>query len=883
MTNSLYPNDPLKKTLIIGKIDHLNPTDSDKALINLIVPTNETYTITIYKNDVANISASKDIKLVPYSAISDPKTDITVTTTGNRIAKILFKYPIRNAFSSVPVDASGNPITTGTASGHILYNFYALYYNRDTNSSIDPTKGEWSGAINLDNPSLTATLSSDGKALILQDTLLSIPLTEDISHILAVNKGKYYLDPTDKNKVLTDYSEEQRIIPSMEVGFDVSITSTPAVPISAVAPVRNQITITFSNAVLTPYFTSTNPISNAKILFLSDGSIVKLSSIKRVPDTFNSLIFNIDNSNPLPSGIITIGVGSPKTDSGDLIDACGYIVPFTKLAVNVGSIPPTLESAVQDTDSSNKDNTVIDLTFSTSMLSDVSGKGANNPANYTFLDSSGVSQPIQATEFITGSNNSKIKMTFKNLLGAGLYTLKIQANAITDSIGENIAYTTYSVTIEDTTQPSVIEIIGLNSKTGDTAITDSSNALIIKYKTPMNIIGGTANSTCAADKIDNYKFYESTVSATNAPLPIGTVATPLKNNNWIRFILPVGTYPTFDTAAHDGTPNPNYSIYIGYTGLDTINYVCNTSGNIYPLCSLKTITATVPLIDLSKGTAEIISDSELVYTYTDGSIVNGQFYHNEFNKIDASDFVIGVSDKIITTPTPLSIKDVSLSQDGTKITFTFDPKTFTSAYKYAYIGASESNTIIDIFGKGLTGLPYNKEIINSVPSTLVGISLTDISRTPVAGSIANGYPVTIAFKFSNAIKNTSASDFLIAFNNAINIPIDSATISTVNANTIILKGTIPYIATDELINSIAIRTSADSSFLSTKDINGNTIKSFNYLFVDNLSVEIANMTFLASDDLNGASLTAVFNKDLDFTTNPLLSVANSKTGIDFTN
>lgn len=432
-----------------------------------------------------------------------------------------------------------------------------------------------------------------------------------------------------------------------------------------------------------------------------------------------------------------------------------------------------------------------------------------------------------------------------------------------------------------TTTPSVTEIIGLRAS-GDKLVGEKSNALIIKFKTPMNVY-----NVCAAD---NYKFVESTLASTDGPLPIGTLATPLNNNSWIRFVLPTrSNYPVFEDIATipapvAGTPNNNYDIYIGYIGLDKIRYVCNTSGNIYPLCALQKITATVPLIDLSNGRVEITSDSTLVYSYTDGSTVSGKFYHNQFYNINKSDFIIGVSDQAINAPisNPLSIRGVSISQDGTSITFSFDSNTFTSAYKQAYISASDNNTIKDIFGKGIVeGSNFNGNVINSIPSTLIGISLTDISRSPTAKTINTtqiiGYPVEIALKFSNTIKNTSPSDFLIAFNNSINIPVNNAIISTIDSDTIIVEGIIPYMAIDKLVNTISIRTSADSPQLSTIDGNGNVINSFNYIPVNNILVSSANMNSAKTGDLDGASLRVVFNKDLDFSNNPLLEVSKGVT------
>ncbi|MBY6921883.1 hypothetical protein HYH30_19100, partial [Clostridium botulinum] len=171
---------------------------------------------------------------------------------------------------------------------------------------------------------------------------------------------------------------------------------------------------------------------------------------------------------------------------GDLVDACGYIVPRTKLSFTVGSIPPTLISALQDKDIKYTDNTVVNLIFSNSMNPLSTGTGALNIGNYLFVANDGDTQEIKSLNFV-GADNKTVKVTFKNLLGAGNYRLIISAGALTDTISESIAYTNVPVAIEDTTKPSVVEIIGLRRPATDvnTTITDKDNALIIKYKTPM--------------------------------------------------------------------------------------------------------------------------------------------------------------------------------------------------------------------------------------------------------------------------------------------------------------------------------------------------------------------------------------------------------------
>ncbi|SFD42007.1 hypothetical protein [Clostridium uliginosum] len=890
VSNSLFPTDPMKKTLLIGKVDSKGThTLKEQALINLTVPSNQTYRITVFKNNLSNESAYIDYTLNSFNAISDPLKDVSATVIGDRILKVSFKYPVKNVFNIVDADSLEQPVppSTNPVVTHFLSNFYALYYGRDTNDVVVSGSINWPGAFDTDRISFSQTLSSDGKTLILQDNILAVPLTENLSHILALNKGKYHLSPSDKSKVLTDYSPEKRIVPMMELSFNVGITAVPAIAINATAPVRNEVTVSFDKAVMKPLDAT---IATAKILFDSNGNSLKISKITRAENDFNTLIFTLDNSNVLPAGNINLGVGSNTAGVGDLIDACGYIVPFTTLSVNVGSVPPTLNDVEQDKNLIYTNNTVINLTFSTSMKDDATGTGANNPTNYKFVDKNANTQDIKSATFVD-PDKKIVQIMFKNLLGAGSYRLIISANSITDSIGEKINYTNYyPVPIEDTTKPSVVEIIGLNRDILNTGayITDKDNAIIIKYKTPMSVIGDSTDDKHAANQPLNYKFIESTAATTNNPLPTGTTAIPLKNNKWIRFVLPtLNSYPVFEnTTTLNGNPNLNYDMYIGYTELDDVRYVCNTSGNIYPLCSLEKITATVPLIDLSKGKVEITSDNELKYTYTDKTTLAGNYYNNEFNNpLNKSDFIVAVSNATGTPDpaSPLPVKEVALSDDGTTITFTFDDGTFNSGDKKAYIGGTVNNSILDIFGKGLTGTAFNGVVINSVPSTLVGVSLTDISRTATKFNIqgtdfAVGYPVEIALKFSNTIKNTASSDFLVTFNNAINSPILSANVLQVNGNnsdTVLLESYIPSVATDNLDNILLIRTVSDKTLLATKDINNNTISPFGYMSVSNLAIFNAAWNFTTPDNLDAANLKATFNKDLDFSKLPLLAVKNA--------
>lgn len=76
----------------------------------------------------------------------------------------------------------------------------------------------------------------------------------------------------------------------------------------------------------------------------------------------------------------------------------------------------------------------------------------------------------------------------------------------------------------------------------------------------MNVLGRIVDNICAADKFDNYKFVESTLTSINAPLPIGTlinttqiigypVEIALKFSNTIKNTSPVNTSLDYNAKA----------------------------------------------------------------------------------------------------------------------------------------------------------------------------------------------------------------------------------------------------------------------------------------------------------------------------------------------
>ncbi|WP_252220297.1 hypothetical protein, partial [Clostridium sp. CMCC3678] len=84
------------------------------------------------------------------------------------------------------------------------------------------------------------------------------------------------------------------------------------------SPVRNKVIVNFDKAVMKPL---DSKVATAEILFKSDGTPLKLSSITRPENNLTTLIFELDSSNPLPAGPITLGIGSISDGVGDLVDA----------------------------------------------------------------------------------------------------------------------------------------------------------------------------------------------------------------------------------------------------------------------------------------------------------------------------------------------------------------------------------------------------------------------------------------------------------------------------------------------------------------------------------------------------------------------------------
>lgn len=862
------PSKVYNGTLVPNSFDSTNKNTKTFLLIGENLIPNKQYSITV-TNDNNETSEAYNFSFDSISAIADPTNDVKVEALGNRILKVSFRYPVDNLLSANSDD--------------ILTNFYGIFYNRLANTSTNTSIAKWDGALKKD----IASISPDMRSIFFEEDSKILPVTTIQNHILQINNGVYHTNPLDKSTVIVDQTVEQRIVPPMEVPFSVQVTNTPAKATNLDAISRNELIVKFDNNVLLPK-PSTGLTGN--ILFDENNNPISVDRVSRVDNTFNTLLLGLDS--PLNIGIQTLKVGNLPSDTPILFDANGYSIPLTPLQATIESIKPTLKSASQDMNIINPKNTIINLSFSTVMKDDVSGVGANNKTNYTLLNSENLPQEILSAEF--GSDKTTVVLTTKELLPTGDYSLVINENSIVDENGEGIQSTNRIVNISDLSLPELVEIIALNST--EDIIDDTSNSIIIKYSTPMTI--SSSGSQCAANLPINYKFIESTNESTKNPLPENTTTYVMENNKWVRFTLPLDSkYPTF--GATDGTPNNNYSIHIGYTGLkfSDYKYVCNASGNVYPLCEGEKIDAAVPLINLSKGNVEMQAHNKMTYNYTDKVTVGGKSYTNEFLSVSPSDFIIKVSENVIDPSNldefnklkTLTILDTELSEDNTSIIFSLEENSLNSGYKYAYVGATTPNGIVDIFGKNITEDVFNREILNSIPSNLVGISLSNLSTEPTKYTlgigddtiIAIGYPYEIAVKFSNDIKATQNNDFVVSFKNTqenspyVVTPIKSVSITN-NKDTLLIKGYIPASGGAAITShSLFVRTNAMNPTLGTVDINSNRIESFDYTPVSNFY--ILNTTFVSNGLVTDSKFTMTFNYDID--SNSLPSDLLSDTGI----
>lgn len=877
-------------SLVIGKFDYY---EAGGHIAEVQAKIDQMLAPGYYKITIEGVTSSEiNVENTLTSAAALDST-IPVTAVGSSILQLRFTAPIRNLFVTH---------FSSSLNATILDNISYSYGVADPETPFIVNPNNFKGY-----------LSNDGKVLTLESPDLNFENGKNVTAY--INDSTFQQFPRSNSTVLTNYDKTLSTIPvdSDDDATAVSVENTAAI-INTAAGTRTKLNATFTKPVLLP---SVADLSNNNILSINGTTprSISLSSVTRngydfvtgdnaaIKADYAKLVLNIvptgTNSLPADNSVsLNVGALSPNIN-GALIDASRLLIPKTTVTAAITAETPKIISVAQNITSSTKDTTEIDVTFSQSMnISPVTGvTSALDASNYTLrIDATNQTGPA-SVEVIPNFNNTKFKLIYDSIItstAAQTVTLTV-ANTVTNAMGDAFANTGVDnvatlTQLKDTTIPEVTSIIALNKSpdnTGNT-VTDKDNGLIIKYKAAMATTG--ANSATLST---NYKFIESTVPVTDVPLDATATAVTGTStaNSWILFTLdPADNYPVFQdtSAATSGSPNTNYDIRIGYPGLTSADYkyVENSAGNIYPICNTKKIDATVPLIDLSKGTVTIYDDHTLVYKYTDQSVVNNIVYHNEFseNTINTTNFVLYELDEFNCqgTKKPLTITNADLDDTGTSITFEVTAGSLSSKTKYIYLSPANQTTpaVLDIFNKEVSGVFCN-EVINSIPTSLINLNLIDIvKKVSVDPNNPNliGYPVEIAARFTNPIAVTSPRDFLISFAETTtptsyqNVPISSTEILQVNgenSNTIILKAYVPTIGIDNLDNALYLRTSVnDFYYLRTKDTNKKFIDKFSYTKIDSFNIGMSMWRFQDSPVLDSAELIVSYNDEIDFTSIP---------------
>lgn len=822
--------------LVVGKFDYYDQNGHSQAEQTLIDAVLEmgTYKVTIDGVSQTITLAATDLTNID---LDDPLQATTpIATFGDSIIEIKLNYPIRNAFHT-EVQGNGDVI---------LSNFY---YMKNADTAKYPLK------INPDR--LIGYFSKDGKTLVFEDGNIDFnAAATGTENALYVNRKDFQQSPYTAANVLTDYSDAFRLLTDTIAAENFTVTKLAADTTIAASGVtadgRTNLSVEFTNPVLLP--TASDIANYNNILAAEDVAVtplvkapLQINSVERSGDAFKILSFTLNLATPLPaSDNANVYVGAtPPNILGALYDADNNIIRTAMQNITGYVVKPKATTLVQDKNVIAEGTTVLLVTFDQSMNSEgASNKAANNPVNYILEVSTGATalrQPVSAV-FEPGSENKVVRLTFNELIVEQNESTLTVALTVENAIGDvidNTANTVKITSITDTTIPKVEEIIGLkkypDNQTG--LVTDKDNAIMIKFISKMDVTG-TGN---AANVAGNYKFVETennvVTNPTSNPLPDATVVTSadvaaVNEDKWMVFVLPENSgYPVFEDKVIDaGNPNSNYDIHIGYPGTTQADYryVQNTAGNVYPICEKQKITATVPLIDLSKGTVTLSDTDTLVYQYTDGTILDGKTYQDQFALSTAipGNFVIykqnGPDCSILGTV--LTPNSATLDETGTKITFEFPTEVFDSSDDYIYLATTNreggTSNVLDVFTKPVSG-NFCGKVINDIPSELLTLSLIQFGNKAVVDPITNanlGYPVEIAATFNNIIVNVSARDFFIGIEDstvtnptfAQNVAVTEASILQVNNDnsaTIILKGYVPSIGENHETNSLYIRTS----------------------------------------------------------------------------
>lgn len=514
------------------------------------------------------------------------------------------------------------------------------------------------------------------------------------------------------------------------------------------------------------------------------------------------------NVNALPVGDIQIVVGS-------ITDAYGYATEVGIFNVTVVAEPPVILKVIQDPLATT--TTELLVTFSTT-LNKIS---AETLANYTLLNPLGVPEVLSSATLL--ADNMNVRLVY-SILSAGIYNF--HAQDVEDDLGLAMIPYTADIEIEDYTVPAVVEIIA----------TRNDNVMIIKFNDPMNV------SDIAEDSALNSMNY----LANDIILPPLTLTAALKGDKWIRFTVPASTPVILPFTVGE-------TVNIGYPRVKDVRYVTNASGNIYPLCVIEAIDRLIDPIDI-RGLAnsiEINDEKSFIFKYVGD---------NEFISVNKDDFEFRLNGNL------QPIDNVNLLADNKSFVVNFANEIFNSSVNQANIEFKTKNATLlsrDIFDKPIVkDSIFNGTVKNSLNAKIKAISLLSTTQSPTTA--------TLAMKFTNIIKTTSANDFMVVLNNTTVLPISAIEIVSTNPDTIKLVVNLinPLIFTDILTVSVA----RDEAVLETIDINDNKIDLFakepvQKFTIRNIAWNANNSSAIVNDKLsvvfNGAINPASLNPTWD--------------------
>ncbi|MEG0672287.1 hypothetical protein [Clostridium sp.] len=900
--------DLTKASVIVGKTPKGECTLADDGSYNTItqqqiaaeqlyLPSYDEYELVIIRGELKTPGCKFKLGYTNLITVDD----IDITAYGDRILDIKFKYPVNNIKKFTTLDVSTGKIKKSNDTSlpcesadaipnyyKILTNFFCMF-NGELSYDVSNNFNNWFNGFFLYKNCNRFKVSDDGKSLVIQSNFASMPHG---NHLLAVADQRYQVGTNvegnsviDKNSALTVFNEEVSVIPSIRVPFSVGDRIEPTVPISVNVLSPISMFIKFNNPVMEPL---KSELPHAQFLKVGN-QVLKITKTVRATNDYKELLIYLDSTTPLqPSASnqdlrnITIGTGTdltigtnPSITDGAIFDAWGMVVQSVTIEdIYVPTIRPTITNVYQDKNPINIDNTVINVQYSTSMVTDNSINSITTVANYTLVDFNNQTIDLISAQLVNINDSTASSIKTSEVLPTGWYTLNVIN--VTDTIGGELDLPNpIKVYIEDITVPEIEEIIAtnydfdeydnINPTQPDVFVNSRNNVMVVKFKTPMRVeADGILTAEHAADNAMNYRL----MPADGGSNLIAKITPITDDNRWFRYVLSdsINKYKPFflTNALGDPTSNPQdtpyYNLFCGYNLLKTFRYITNTAGNVLPFCDGAPIRLLGTRINYKSGIA-VIEDSETIKLTI--SVPN-----NEVFKVNKGDFKAWITS---SPNTPLVINTVSIDPDNSdNIIIKVKSGQLTADTSSINVSIELSGNTTDIFGEdiycgsvtqvpgGVTVDPQefskgNNNLINNIASQLESISLVSLTDLVDSdGVITGGKIAGIRLSFAGKIVKTSQNDFIVLATSLLQpTKNDNCTIVYAAINVNIPNAVDVYCEVDKNIEPSQLRLSLstnDATNIITQGENGvkiSRIASTNAVLVNSTTAtfkyEVANL------------------------------------------